>query len=208
MIATKPWTGGTDEEYEAQHFGFGVQRLQIAVRQMVEHRISTGVKDMEAHLQNTLNSNETDKTILTHFCDKLIRLYCERAEPCLQIIDKEIERIIKIPPHVLLPGDEVQLNQVTDEEYQKLKEEVANLRKRVERGAMMEALLTCEEEEIASIEQVCETAKKDMEVLDVLHKNIEGHERLTNINNETDFLCASVPFMKQIESESPQPFPI
>lgn len=197
MIKTKPWTGGTDEEYETQHFGFGAQRLKIAVRQMVEQKIKTGVKDMESFLQKSLDLNDTDKATLTHSCDKLIRLYCERAGPSLGIIDGEIEQILKVPSNVLLPGDEVQLKQISDEEHEKLKEEVANLRKRVERGALMEALLTAEEEDLATIDKVCETAKKDMEVLDLLQKNVEGNDSLKSLKNETQFLCASVPFVKK-----------
>lgn len=200
MIKTKPWTGGTDEEYETQHFGFGAQRLKIAVRQMVEQKIKTGVKDMESYLQESLDLNDTDKITLTHSCDKLIRLYCERAEPSLEIIDGEIQQILKVPSNIVLPDDEVQLQPISSEEHEKLKEEVANLRKRVERGALMEALLTAEEEELSSIEKVCETAKKDMEVLDLLQKNFEGNDSLKMVQNETQFLCASVPFVKKDDS--------
>lgn len=195
MIKTEPWTGGTDEEYETQYFGFGAQRLKIAVRHMVEQKIETGVKDMESYLQESLKLNDTDKVTLTHSCGKLLRLYCERTGTSLHIIDEEIERILKVPSNVLLPDDEVQIQQSTDEEYGKLKEEVANLRKRVERAALMEALLIAEEEELTSVEEVCETAKKDMEVLDLLNKNIEGAEGLKALQNETQFLCASAPFM-------------
>lgn len=193
MIKTEPWIGGIEEEYETQHFGFGAQRLKIAVRQMVEQKIKTGVKDMESYLQQTLDLNDTDKLTLTLSCDKLIKLYYERAEPCLEIVDSEIERLLKVPPNVLLPGDEMQLQQVSDEEYKTLKEEVASLRKRVERGALMEALLTAEEEELCSVEKVCELAKKDMEVLDLLQKNYEGNDNIKSIQTETQFLCASVP---------------
>lgn len=197
MITTTPWTGGTDEEYETQHFGFGAQRLKISVRQMVEQKITTGVKDMESYLQQSLDLNDTDKVTLTHSCDKLIKLYCERAGPSLQIIDGEIERLLKIPHNVLLPEDEVHAHNISDADYENLKEEVASLRKRVERGALMEALLTAEEEELSTVEKVCETAKKDMEVLDLLIKHTEGNNCVKNIQSETQFLCASVPFMKK-----------
>ncbi|XP_075980357.1 mis12 [Anticarsia gemmatalis] len=197
MIKTKPWTGGTEEEYETQHFGFGAQRLKIAVRQMVEQKITTGVKDMESYLQESLDLNETDKTTLTRSCDKLIHLYCERAGPSLNAIDEEIERVLKIPPNVLLPEDEPQLDQTSDSDFDKLKEEVANLRKQVERGALMEALLTAEEEELATVEKVCETAKKDMEVIDVLCKSTGGDDTLKTIQNETQFLCARASFIKK-----------
>ncbi|CAH0589113.1 unnamed protein product [Chrysodeixis includens] len=197
MIKTKPWTGGTDEEYETQHFGFGAQRLKISVRQMVEQKITNGVKDMESYLQESLDLNETDKVTLTRSCDKLIRLYCDRAGPSLEAIDDEIERVLKIPQNVLLPEDEVQLEQTSDSDFEKLKEEVASLRKRVERGALMEALLTAEEEELATVEKVCETAKKDMEAIDLLYKNVDNGECLKSIQNETQFLCASASFMKK-----------
>lgn len=196
MIKTKPWTGGTDEEYETQHFGFGAQRLKIAVRQMAEQKITTGVKDMESYLHESLDLNETDKLTLTRSCDKLIRLYCERAGPSLDIIDEEIERILRIPPNVLLPEDEPQLEQTSDSDFENLKEEVANLRKRVERGALLEALLTAEEEELATVEKVCETAKKDMEVIDLLCKST-GDDSLKTIQNETQFLCARASFIKK-----------
>lgn len=201
MIDTEPWTGGTDEEYETQHFGFGAQRLKIAMRRMVEQKIETGVNEMKSYLQESLELNDTDKVTLQHACKKLLRLYCERAGPSLQIIDDEIERILKVPSNVLLPDDEVQIQQSTDEEHDKLKDEVANLRKRLERAALMEALLIAEEDELTSVEEVCETAKKDMEVLDLLNKNIEGTEGLKTLQNDTQFLCASVPFMNvQVES--------
>ncbi|XP_026321668.1 protein MIS12 homolog [Hyposmocoma kahamanoa] len=195
MIKTEPWTGGIDEEYETQYFGFGAQRLKIAVRQMVEQKIETGVKEMKSYLLESLELNDTDKLTLTHSCDKLLRLYCHRAGPSLHIIDEEIERILKVPSNVLLPEDEVQIQQSTDEDYVRLKEEVANLRRRVERAALMEALLTAEEDELTSVEEVCETAKKDMEVLDLLNKNIEGAEGLKTLQNDTQFLCTNVPFM-------------
>lgn len=190
MIKNKPWNGGTEEEYETQHFGFGSQRLKIAVRQMVEQKITNGVKDMESYLRDSLDLNETDKTTLTKSCDKLVRLYCERAGPSLDVVDKEIERILQIPANVLLPGDECQLEQVTDSEYDKLKDEVADLRKRVERGALMEALLTAEEEELSTVDNVCETAKKDMEVLDLVSKTSENNCKLSL--NDTIFLSRSV----------------
>ncbi|KAJ8714997.1 hypothetical protein PYW08_004978 [Mythimna loreyi] len=197
MIKTKPWTGGTDEEYETQHFGFGAQRLKIAVRQMVEQKITNGVKGMESYLQESLDLNETDKATLTRSCDKLIRLYCERAGPSLGIIDEEIERMLKIPQNVLLPEDEVQLEQATDSEFENLKDEVASLRRRIERGALMEALLSAEEEELASVEKVCETAKKDMEAIDLLCKSADNGDSLKVVQNETQFLCASASFMKK-----------
>lgn len=199
MIKTKAWSGGTDEEYETQHFGFGAQRLKIAVRQMVEQKITTGVKDMESYLKDSLDLNDTDKATITHSCDKLIKLYCERAEPSLEIIDEEIERVLKIPKNILLPEDEAQLQVISDADYETLKEEVASLRKRVERGALMEALLQAEDEELSSVEKVCETAKKDMEVLDLLHKDIDASDNLKSIQSDTQFLCASVPFMKKID---------
>ncbi|XP_013140744.1 PREDICTED: protein MIS12 homolog [Papilio polytes] len=196
MIKTQPWVGGTEEEYETQHFGFGAQSLKIAVRQMVEHKIKSGVKDMESYLKETLDLNNTDKLTLTHACDKLIKLYCERAGPSLEAIDSEIERLLKVPPNVLLPEDEVQLDQVSDEEYQNLKEEVALLRKRVERGASLEALLSAEDEELSSIENVCEIARKDMEILDLLQKNCVKND-VKSIKNSTEFICSLVPFLKK-----------
>lgn len=197
MIKTKPWIGGTDEEYETQHFGFGAQRLKIAVREMVEQKITNGVKDMESYLQESLDLNETDKVTLTKSCDTLIRLYCERAGPSLGAIDQEIENMLKIPQNVLLPEDEVQFEQTSDSDFEKLKEEVASLRRRVERGALMEALLSAEEEELASMEKVCETAKKDMEALDLLCKSADNGDSLKVVQSETQFLCASAPFMKK-----------
>lgn len=194
MIKTKPWTGGVDEEYETQHFGFGAQQFKIALRKMVEETISSLVKSMESYLQETLDLNDTDKATMTHVSDKLIRLYCERAGPSLEVIDGEIEPILKVPANVLLPDDEVQLEQVTDAEYEKLKDDVASLRISVERGASMEVLLKAEEEEFASVEKVCETAKKDMEITDLLSKNIQGNS-LKSVLNETKFLCAKLPFL-------------
>ncbi|KOB73612.1 putative LSM16-like protein [Operophtera brumata] len=190
MIKNKQWTGGIDEEYETQHFGFGSQCLKIAVRQMVEQKIINGVKDMESLLLDSLLLNETDKAILTKSCDKLVRLYCERAGPSFDVVDNEIERILTVPSNVVLPGDEYQLDQFTDSEYEKLKEEVADLRKRVERGALMEALLKAEEEELSTVDKVCETAKKDMDVLDLLSKNSETNSK--SVLSETMFLSASV----------------
>ncbi|XP_028041986.1 uncharacterized protein LOC114251792 [Bombyx mandarina] len=197
MIRTLPWSGGTDEEYETQLFSFGAQRLKIATRQMIEQKITLGIKDMEAYLRESLDLNETDKSTLTKACDKLVRLYCERASPSLEVIDCEIERILKVPENVLLPGDECQVEQMTDANYAQLKDEVALLRKRVERGALMEALLTAEEEELCTVEKVCESAKKDMEALDLVFKNADNSESLKQIQNETRFLCASTSFMKE-----------
>ncbi|CAG9788662.1 unnamed protein product [Diatraea saccharalis] len=198
MIKTDPWCGGTGEEYETQHFGFGAQRLKIAIRQMVEQKIKTGVKDMESYLQDSLDLNDTDKCTLTHSCDKLIQLYCERAGPSLEIIDNEIEKVLKIPQNVLLSEDEVQLQDLSNTDYEKLKDEVFLLRKNVERGALMEALLTAEDEELSSLETVCETAKKDMELLDSLLRHTETSDSIKTIQHETQFLCASVPFMKNV----------
>ncbi|CAG4983641.1 unnamed protein product [Parnassius apollo] len=81
-----------------------------------------------------------------------------------------------------------------------MKEEVTLLRKRVERAALMEALLIAEEEELASVEKVCEIAKKDMEVLDLLQKSFETTESVKSIEYETKFLCASAPFIKKSEN--------
>ncbi|XP_059057717.1 protein MIS12 homolog [Achroia grisella] len=195
MINTASWTGGTDEEYETQHFGFGAQRLKIAIRQMVEQKITTGVRDMESYLKESLGLNDKDKATITHSCDKLINLFCDRAGPSLDIIDSEIERVFKIPSNVVLPEDEAHIEDISDIDYESLKSEVADLRKRVERGVLMEALLTSEEEELSSIESICETAKKDMKLLDLLHKSIEGSDSLKSIQNDTQFLCASVPFI-------------
>lgn len=64
MIQTNRWTGGTDEEYSTQHFGFGSQRVKIALRQMVEEKIRTGVSDMESYLLNSLDLNEEDKAAI------------------------------------------------------------------------------------------------------------------------------------------------
>lgn len=197
MIKTEPWVGGTEEEYETQHFGFGAQRLKIAVRQMVEQKITTGMKEMESSLKESWDLNHTDQMTIKHSCDKLIKLYCERAGPSLDNIDAEIERTLKIPSNVLLPGDEVQHQDMAGVDYDSLKKEVAALRRRVERGALMEAILLAEEEELASVEKVCETANKDMEVLDLLHKSIESSGNIKSIQNDTQFLCASVPFMKK-----------
>jgi hypothetical protein len=201
MIKTTSWSGGTDEEYETQHFGFGAQRLKIAVRQMIEQKIRTGVKDMESYLQESLDLNDTDKNTLTHSCDKLIRLYCDRAGPSLEVIDNEIEKLLRIPQNVLLPEDDVHLQDMSDADYEKLKDEVSSLRKRVERGALMEALLTAEEAELSTVEKACESAKNDMEMLDFLLKHTQGSNTIKSIQNETQFLSASVPFLKDTDNE-------
>ncbi|CAH0720352.1 unnamed protein product, partial [Brenthis ino] len=193
MNKSVQWTGGIEEEYETQHFGFGAQRLKIAIRQMVEQKIRTGIKDMELYLQQSLDLNDKDKLTVTRSCDKLINLYFERAGPSLEAVDCEIERILDIPENVLLPEDEVQLEQISDKEYDKLREDVASLRKRVERGALMEALLTAEEEELSSAEKICEIAIKDMEVLDMLQKSVKHSEQIKTIPSEVEFLRASIP---------------
>lgn len=196
MIKTKRWVGGADEEYETQHVGFGSQRFKIAVRQMVEQKISTCVKDMQNYLQEALELNDTDRTTLAQSCNKLIGLYCERAGPSLEAIDDEIERVLRIPPNVLLPEDEVQVEQLTDEDYAKLKEEVSSLRKRVERAAIMEGLLTAEAEEVMCIEKACEVAKKDMEVLELFYKNCEKDGSDKTIQSTLQ-LCENIPFLKE-----------
>ncbi|CAG4929389.1 unnamed protein product [Parnassius apollo] len=200
MSTTESWSGGTDEEYETQHFGFGAQRFKIAVRQMVKDKIREGVKEMESFLQEELDLNDTDKAALTQSCDNLINLYYSRADPSFKIIDDEIERMLKIPDNVLLPEDEIQLQQVSKEEYNNLKEEVALLRKRVERAALMESLLNSELEELESVEKVCEAAKKDMQVLDLLVENFGTSDSVKAIADETESLCASVPFIKESEN--------
>ncbi|CAG4951738.1 unnamed protein product [Colias eurytheme] len=201
MINTPPWTGGTDEEYETQYFGFGAQRFKIAVRQMVEQKIQNGVKYMESSIQDSLGLNDTDRKTLTRSCDKLIRLYCERAESSLEVIDEEFERLLKIPQNVLLPEDEVQLNHVSEEEYQNLNDEISNLRKRVHRAALMEAVLTAEEEELSSVEKVCEIATKNMDQLDVFKKKLENPNTVKSVQHEVQFLCSRVPFMQKPNKE-------
>ncbi|VVC90382.1 unnamed protein product [Leptidea sinapis] len=194
MIQTEPWTGGTDEEYETQHFGFGCQRFKIALRKMVEEKISGGVMEMVTALHSALNLNDTDKQTLTNSCNKLIHLYCERTRPSLDIIDNELEKLLKIPHNILLPEDEVQFDQVMDEEFEKLKEEVSNLQQIVQRGAMMESLLTAEEEELASVEKLYELSRKDMEVIDLLQKNLSNTDNLLKIlQSNTQFITALVP---------------
>lgn len=154
MIKTEPWTGGTDEEYETQHFGFGAQRFKIAVRQMVEEKIQDSIKEMHSFLQMSIKLTDEDKVALTNGCEKLARMYCDRAGPCLSHIDEEITLMLKVPGNVLLPEDEVQLEQTTEEEYEKLRDEVDGLRKRVEQSALMAALLNAEDEELSSVEKV------------------------------------------------------
>lgn len=201
MIETEPWIGGTDEEYETQHFGFGAQRLRIAIRQMVEQKIIAGIKGMESELQELLKLNDTDKLTISRSCDKLIQLYCERAGPPLAVIDTEIKRLVNVPTNVLLPEDECQLQQISDEEYENLKEEVASLRKKVERGALMEALLTAEHNELATVDRVCETAMKDMKCLEQIFKSEDSIDNLKTIANSTQFLCASATFMSSHECD-------
>ncbi|VVD03699.1 unnamed protein product [Leptidea sinapis] len=194
MIKSEPWTGGTDEEYETQHFGFGCQRFKIALRKMVEQKISGGVMEMVTALQSSLNLNDTDKLTLQHSSNKLIRLYCEKAGPSLEIIDNEIDKLLKIPHNILLPEDEVQFDQVTDEGFEKLKEEVSNLQQTVKRGAMMESLLTAEEEELASVEELYQLSRKDMEVIDLLEKNLSNtKDLLKTLQSDTEFITALEP---------------
>lgn len=195
MIKTKRWCGGTNEEYETQHYGFGSQRLQIAIRQMVEQKITVGIREMNTYLQSSLDLNDTDKDNLSRCCNKLIELYCERAGSSLDVIDKEIEKIMCIPAHTLLPADEAQIEQLNDDEYMELKKEVASLRQLVERKAMMEALLSAEEEELISAEKMCEMAKKDMDVIDILSRSLADQE-VEELQSQTQILCDNVPFIK------------
>ncbi|XP_063625908.1 uncharacterized protein LOC134797550 [Cydia splendana] len=189
MIRTNRWKGGTDEEYATQHFGFGAQRVKIALRQMVEEKIRTGVCDMETYLLNSLDLNENDKEAIRSLCKKLLRLYCERAEPSLEVVDSEIERILTVPSNMLLPADEVHEEEITDTEYDKLKQEVTALRNRVERAALMEALLTAEENDISALEKVYETAKQNMEIQDMINKNLDKNY-LKTIQSSAQLLCA------------------
>ncbi|GBP70148.1 hypothetical protein EVAR_52733_1 [Eumeta japonica] len=200
MINSKSWCGGTEEEYQTQHFGFGTQRFQIAMRQMIEQKITLCVKQMEVHLAKSLDLNDTDKITLKRSCDKLICLYFEKAEPFLEEIDSEIEKILNIPANVLLPQDEVQLQQLSDAEYSTLKNEVDELRKRVERGALMDALLSAEDEELASVENVCEMAKQNMAEVDMMFNFFNDHESVKAVQNATQFLRANIPFLKQINN--------
>ncbi|GBP43737.1 hypothetical protein EVAR_29719_1 [Eumeta japonica] len=122
------------------------------------------------------------------------------AEPSLEEIDSEIEKILNIPANVLLPQDEVQLQQLSDAEYSTLKNEVDELRKRVERGALMDALLSAEDEELASVENVCEMAKQNMAEVDMMFNFFNDHESVKAVQNATQFLRANIPFLKQINN--------
>lgn len=199
MIPIKNWCGGTKEEYETQHFGFGAQRMQIAVRQMVEQKITSSVRGMDSYLQDSLELNDTDKATLSRCCDNLIGLYCERAGPSLDIIDKEIGKILCIPSNTLLPADEAKSVQLSDKEYMELKEETAALRQLVERKALMEALLSAEEEELISVEKICDIAKKDMDTIDLLSK-CSDKENVASLQTDLQNLCSNVPFMKESEN--------
>ncbi|XP_023938967.2 protein MIS12 homolog [Bicyclus anynana] len=199
MEKAEPWTGGTDEEYETQHFGFGAQRFKLSVRQMVEQKIQSAYKEMESFLQQSVKITDEEKVALTEACNKLVRMHLERAGPSLENIDKEIESMMQVPHNVLLPEDEVQLEEITDEEYSKLQDEVADLRRRLEQSTLMVTLLTAEEEELSSAAKVCEIAKKDMEVLDSLHKNLEESGNARKLLNEVQFLRASVPIKEDDE---------
>ncbi|CAK1555831.1 unnamed protein product [Leptosia nina] len=196
MIRIPPWTGGTDEEYSTQHFGFGPQRLKISVRQMVEEKIRNCVTKGISDLQTSLGLNETDRASLAHSRDKLIRLYCERAGPSLDVVDTEIDRTLLIPPNTLLPEDEEQIEQVSEDEYNALKEEVSNLRKSIVRGALMEVRLTAEDKELSSVEKVWELTKKDMEVTDLIKRNLNNQEKVKAIKNKVNFLNARTPFVQ------------
>lgn len=195
MIPTNRWRGGTQEEYETQHFGFGVQQLQGAVRQMVEQKITSCIHEMRTSLEGRISMDSEEQAALTSGCSALERLYCERAQTPLSAIDREFERILAIPSHVVLPGDEPQAEQLSDNEYIDLQNEVIALRRRIERAAIMEALLTAEEEELAASEKVCEIAKKDMQVVDLLHKNLECSESVISVQKNAESLAAKVPHL-------------
>lgn len=93
---------------------------------------------------------------------------------------------------MLLPSDEVHEKELSDAEYDSLKQEVIALRSRVERAALMEALLTAEDKDISSMEAVYETAKQHMEVQDMIHKNMDKND-LKTIQNGAELLCAQIP---------------
>ncbi|CAF4930362.1 unnamed protein product [Pieris macdunnoughi] len=164
MIKTKKWSGGTEEEYETQHFGFGSQRLKIAVRQMVEDKIRASVTKAFYGVHNTLGLNETDEVLLAHTREKLIRLYCDKASAALIVIDTEIEKMLKIPPNVLLPEDDEQSKQISETEYNSLNEE--------------------------------KLQKKDMEVVDVMQRNLERPDVVKAMINKVQFLSARLPFIE------------
>ncbi|XP_022128157.1 protein MIS12 homolog [Pieris rapae] len=196
MIKTEKWSGGTEEEYETQHFGFGSQRLKIAVREMVEDKIRASVTKAFYGVHNTLGLNETDEVLLAHTREKLIRLYCNKASAPLDVIDTEIEKMLKIPPNVLLPEDDEQSKQISETEYNLLNEEVNNLKKKVLRGALMESWLSKEDKELSSIEDVIELTKKDMEVVDVMQQNLESPDTVKAMINTVQFLSARLPFIE------------
>lgn len=195
MIPTSRWRGGTKEEYETQHFGFGAQQLQLAVRQMVEQKITSCIHEMRTSLEGRISMDSEGQAALGNGCSALERLYCERAQKPLAAIDREFERILAIPSHVVLPGDEPQAVQLSDNEYIDLQNEVIALRRRIERAAIMEALLTAEEEELAASEKICEIAKKDMQVLDLLHKNLECSDSVISVQKNAESLAEKVPHL-------------
>ncbi|XP_023939353.2 protein MIS12 homolog [Bicyclus anynana] len=180
MINTEPWTGGTDEEYETQHFGFGTQKLKKSVREMVEQKIRSAFEDMESFLLESLELSDEDKLNINTACNKVMSMYFERAGPSLEVIDSEIDSLMRVPPNVLLPVDEVQLEQTTEEEYKKLQDEVADLKRRHERCCLMLKFLNDKLEELSSLDEVVELAKKDMKVTDLVEKDLEERAKVNH----------------------------
>lgn len=151
------------EEYEAHLFGFTSSDVTDGIKHVMTDQIKGSIDAMKRTILRQDGSKECENEI-NEVTDQLLNGYMSAFSRAMKDLEVEVKDIFHIPLHVLLPCDQAQKTQYTDEDEKRVDRELEQLRNRAKRAMCMETLMKMELNVLSSNIDAIETKVAEMKV--------------------------------------------
>ncbi|XP_065212906.1 protein MIS12 homolog [Planococcus citri] len=156
-------------EYETQFFGFSPLAYYDFLKKYTSNQIKTELGKQGASISKQADDAETVKCNAA--TERLIQKTDERVEQAFKTIESKFLNVFAIPSNVLLPEDEIQKNQYTEEDRKQIDAEIEALEKKYKGCLCLESRFEAELEECTALDNI---EKELMKVEDIILNKLNG----------------------------------
>nr|XP_018904497.1 PREDICTED: uncharacterized protein LOC109035353 [Bemisia tabaci] len=194
--------------YEYKHFEMPVESVLQGVKELVLDSLYVCISAWQGSISKR-SSNKLEE--IREVLSKLLDEYVLESKKPLELAEPKIRSCFAIPDHVLLPKDEYQRHQYTEDEEAALDRKLKNLKLRYKQAIYMETLLKEEKkvwEEVDIVEFQASKLKKlqtgnpdSFQIIDSLAREVQSlNNSLCNQNTTSSNQIVDSQVLKELSS--------
>jgi len=169
------------EEYDDQLFGYSVSDVCDSVKEGFRTEFRCNVDLLENALLEPQSSKE-DKEAVKKAVNAIYQKCLEATKEPLEVLTRKLSGILSLPPHVLLPEDNVQRKRYTQEDEDNERAAIAQLESRLRRAQFMKNVYEDEIQKWQKVEDDLKLVDERFSVLRELEADTENHASSTEFH--------------------------